>query len=128
MADDEEGEAEFFSEFEEMFFGNMFGKGTSFFEGGGEFDEFSDFLASDTKFMRGMFRDLGKNSRIPRGGKRSRKADGAGMEDMLNFFMMGGMSMSKKPNKKKSKKKEADGWETEEEEIDGEEDQQHKAK
>lgn len=41
----------------------MFGKGggSMFFD---HFDEFTDFLESDTKNMRKMFRDVGKDVRI----------------------------------------------------------------
>ena len=72
MADDEEGEEAFFKEFEEMFFGSgMFG-GMD-----GDFDEFTTFLESDTKFMRKMMRDLGKNART-RGKRRKGGAVGGG--------------------------------------------------
>ena len=132
VADDEEGEAAFFREFEEMFFGGGFGAS-------GDFDEFTEFLESDTKFMRKMRRDMGKNARV-RGKRRKGGAVGGGassggihmniggdMEDMLNFFMMPGMMGmgmgGGKKNKKKGKKKEkeeGDGWETEEDELDEE--------
>ena len=78
VADDEAGEAEFFAEFEEMFFG-----GGGMFGGmGDDMDDFMEFLESDTKFMNKMFRDLGKGARVGGGGragaaKRGRKAGGA---------------------------------------------------
>jgi hypothetical protein len=85
VADDEEGEEAFFREFEQMFFGGgLFG--------GGDMDEFTEFLESDTKFMRKMMRDLGKNARM-RGKRRKGGAVGGGgasaggimgdMDDML---------------------------------------------
>ena len=141
MADDEEGEEAFFKEFEEMFFGS----GSGMFGGmDGDFDEFTTFLESDTKFMRKMMRDLGKNART-RGKRRKGGAVGGGasagginmniggdIDDMLNFFMMPGMAMGgmgmpfggtgAKPKAKKPKKKkdEDDGWATEEDELDEE--------
>ena len=105
---------------------------------GGGFDEFTEFLESDTKFMRKMMKDLGKNARM-RGKRRKGGAVGGGassggmninmggdIDDMLNFFMMPGMAMGMsfgtgkgKSKPKKSKKKEEDGgWETEEDELD----------
>ena len=140
VADDEEGEEAFFREFEEMFFG-----GGGMFDMDGGFDEFTEFLESDTKFMRKMMRDLGKNARM-RGKRRKGGAIGGGasaggihmnlggdIDDMLNFFMMPGMSMGMgmgmpfpgkaKTKTKKSKKKQEDedgGWETEEDELDEE--------
>ena len=136
MADDEEGEEAFFKEFEEMFFGSgMFG-GMD-----GDFDEFTTFLESDTKFMRKMMRDLGKNART-RGKRRKGGAVGGGasagglnmniggdIDEMLNFFMMpgmgmgmpfGGMGAKPKAKKPKKKKEEDDGWATEEDELDEE--------
>ena len=103
VADDEEGEEAFYREFEEMFFGKSSGgkKGGAF----DEFDDFMEFLETDTKFMRKMFRDMGKNVRIgpgKRGGGGSRKKGtasggmgigGDDMDDLLNFFMMPGMAM-----------------------------------
>lgn len=112
-----EDEAAFFKDFESMF--GMGGNGDNFFD---HFDDFATFLESDTKYMTKMFRDLGKNTRVP--GKR-RKYGGAGgrggfdemdmmlgmgmgmgggLDDMLNFFMMPGAFMGGK-NKNKSKKK-----------------------
>lgn len=64
---------------------------------GGDFDEFTSFLESDTKFMRSMFRDMGKNARVR--GKRSKKAGGGGgpdMDDMISLLMMGGFGMPQK--------------------------------
>ena len=78
----------FFKDFESMFFGgDAFGD----FD---DFDEFTTFLESDTKFMRNMFRDMGKNTRV-KGKRRMRggKNDMDDMEDMLTFMMMGPMSM-----------------------------------
>ena len=110
----------------------------------GDFDEFTTFLESDTKFMRNMMRDLGKNART-RGKRRKGGAVGGGasaggihmniggdIDEMLNFFMMPGMAMGgmgmpfggmgAKPKAKKPKKKkdEDDGWATEEDELDEE--------
>ena len=88
VADDEEGEEAFFREFEEMFFGGgMFGSG------GDDFDDFMEFLESDTKFMRGMFRDLGKNARLGKGKRAGRKVGKGGpdMDDIMTMFMMPGM-------------------------------------
>ena len=118
------GEDAFFQDFESMFFGgDAFGD----FD---DFDEFTTFLESDTKFMRNMFRDLGKGARV-KGKRRKRggKDDMDGMEDMLTFMMMGpmsmgmgmgmGMKMPKQPKKKQQKKKqEDDDWDTEEEASD----------
>ena len=89
VADDEEGEEAFFREFEEMFFGG------SMFGAADEMDDFMEFLESDTKFMKNMFKGLGKNARV--GGrkgaaKRGGRGGGAdGMEEMLAFMMMPGM-------------------------------------
>ena len=135
VADDEEGEAAFFKEFEEMFFGG------GFFSMNDDMEEFTKFMESDTKFMRGMMRDLGKNARM-RGKRRKGGAVGGGasaggihinmgggpsldmMEQMMmNMFMMPGMGpgFGKKSKKNKQKKQdEDDGWGTEEEELDAE--------
>ena len=114
-----------------MFFGG------GMFDMAGGFDEFTEFLESDTKFMRKMMRDLGKNARM-RGKRRKGGAVGGGasagginmggdIDEMLNFFMMPGMAMGMsfggpKPKKSKSTKKkeqeEDGGWETEEDELD----------
>ncbi len=94
-----------------MFFGGGFG---SAFD---DFDEMMDLMASDTKYMRKMFRDLGKGARVP-GSRKGRKKQGMGdIDDMISFFMMPGMKM---PKKAKKKPKKDDGWETEEEELDQE--------
>ena len=110
----------------------------------GDFDEFTTFLESDTKFMRKMMRDLGKNART-RGKRRKGGAVGGGasagginmniggdLDEMLNFFMMpgmamggmgmpfGGMGAKPKAKKPKKKKEEDDGWATEEDELDEE--------
>ena len=80
-----------------MFFGG------GMFDMAGGFDEFTEFLETDTKFMRKMMRDLGKNARV-RGKRRKGGAVGGGasagsinmggdLDDMLNFFMMPGMAM-----------------------------------
>ena len=107
-----------------------------------DMEEFTRFMESDTKMMRNMMRDLGKNARM-RGKRRKGGAVGGGssaggihinmnmgpsmdmMDDMLNFFMMPGMAMGgnkkKKPAKKAQKEAEGgDGWETEEDELDEE--------
>ena len=102
-----------------------------------DMEEFTKFMESDTKFMRNMMRDLGKNARM-RGKRRKGGAVGGGasaggihinmgpsmdmMEQMMmNMFGMGSMP-NKKSNKKKDKKKKEedddDGWGTEEEELD----------
>ena len=89
VADDEDDEAEFFAEFENMMFGGgMFG-------GGDDVDDFMEFLSSDSKYMRKMFRDLGKGARVgARGGKRGKKGQsGPDMDDLLTMFMMPGMAM-----------------------------------
>ncbi len=125
-----------------MFFGG------GMFDMGGGFDEFTEFLESDTKFMRKMMKDLGKNARM-RGKRRKGGAVGGGassggmninmggdIDDMLNFFMMPGMAMGMsfgtgkgKSKPKKSKKKEEDGgWETEEDELDEEDGVENKKK
>ena len=111
VADDEESEAAFFEEFEQMFFG-----GAGMF-GGSDFDEMMDFLEKDTKHMRKMFRDLGKGARVP-GSRKGRKKQAADLDDMLSFFMMPNLKVPKKKAKKKAKEEE--GWETEEEELDAE--------
>ena len=118
VADDEEGEAAFFKDFEEMFFGG------GFFSMDDDMEEFTKFMESDTKFMRGMMRDLGKNVRM-RGKRRKGGAVGGGssaggihinmgaggpsmdmMEQMMmNMFMMPGMGGGAKKGKKKDKKK-----------------------
>ena len=84
--------------------------GDDFFD---HFDEFTDFLEKDTKFLRTMFRDIGKESRVKGkrrkagGGMKGMKMDDMGMafgmsmamsgdmdmEDMMAFMMMGGMGM-----------------------------------
>ncbi|CDW84534.1 chaperone protein [Stylonychia lemnae] len=141
-ADDDD----FFQHFS-MFMGGGKSSGDDFFD---HFDEFTTFLESDTKFMRKMFRDVGKDVRVK--GKRRKQGGGGGsrlkddmgmgfgmsmgmgmgmpddIDDMLSFFMMPGLmgmpmgGMGKKNNKKKKAKKEEedDGWNTEEEEIDDE--------
>jgi hypothetical protein len=79
-------------------------------------------MESDTKMMRNMMRDLGKNARM-RGKRRKGGAVGGGssaggihinmgpsmdmMDDMLSFFMMPGMAMGGMGKKKKPAKKEA---------------------
>eukprot|EP00347_Sterkiella_histriomuscorum_P019111 403342909 len=142
--DDMSENDDFFAHFEDMFRGGH-GDGDDFFS---HFDEYTTFLESDTKFMRNMFRDMGKDVRVK--GKRRKQGGGAmraggrgggmmedmdmafGMsmamgggdiEDMMAFMMMGGMmgGGSSKPSKKskaKAKKQEDDGWDTEEEESD----------
>lgn len=117
VAEDEAGEEDFFSEFESMFFGGG---------GLGDMDEFMEFLESDTKNLKKLFRDMGKNVRIgmgARSGKRGgrKMAKGGDIEDMLSFFMMPGMMAGPPKKKKKAKKAQAEedeGWKTEEEELD----------
>ena len=87
VADDEEGEAAFFKEFEEMFFGG------GFFSMDDDMEEFTKFMESDTKFMRGMMRDLGKNVRM-RGKRRKGGAVGGGSSaGGIHINMGGGPSM-----------------------------------
>ena len=88
-----------------------------------DMEEFTKFMETDTKFMRGMMRDLGKNARM-RGKRRKGGAVGGGssaggihinmgggpsmdmMEQMMmNMFMMPGMGGVSKKGKKKDKKK-----------------------
>ena len=101
VAEDEQGEAEFFEEFETMFFGGgMFG------QGGDDMDDFMEFLETDTKYMRKMFRDLGKGARVSRKGRAKKDKYNADpdIDDMISFFMMPAMSMSmgmKMPTKSK---------------------------
>ena len=139
VPEDGDGEAAFSEMFE-----SMFGGGFSMFGDDDDMEEFTRFMESDTKMMRNMMRDLGKNARM-RGKRRKGGAVGGGssaggihinmnmgpsmdmMDDMLNFFMMPGMAMGmgaskkKKPAKKASKEAEGgDGWETEEDELDEE--------
>ena len=122
--DDDESEEAFFSNFEEMF---GFGKGFDI----DDFDDFTDMLGQDTKFMKQMFKGLGSNYRMGGGGGRRRKNQRGGggpgnMEDLLTMFMMPGMmgmgmgpgKPQKKKNKKAKKASEDDGWDTEEEELD----------
>ena len=51
----------FFEQFQSMFRPGGKSSGDDFFE---HFDEFTTFLESDTKFMRNMFRDMGKEARV----------------------------------------------------------------
>ena len=136
VEDSTEDEDAFFAEFESMFFGGKKG-GDDFFD---NFDEFTSFLESDTKFMRKMFRDLGKDARVAPGKRRkNRKGQNPMMDDMgfglgasdmeammtmmmmPEIFMKGPPGRKAKGGKAKAKKKRSDdGWDTEEEEIDAE--------
>lgn len=51
--DDDESEEAFFSQFESMFAGGMFGMGSDMFED--DIDLFTEMLEKDTKFMKKMF-------------------------------------------------------------------------
>jgi hypothetical protein len=89
-----------------MFFGGgMFGGADD------EFDEFMEFLSTDTKFMRKMCKDMGKGARIRAPGKRGKKTamGGGDMDDLITMMMMGpgfmGMSASTGSKKKKKKNK-----------------------
>lgn len=118
VEDDMHDEDVSFKEFERMF--GMGGKGDDFFD---HFDDFTTFLESDTKFMRKMFRDIGKDVRIRGKRRKQKKSDIMGgmmmddmdmafgfsmnpMEDMLSFLMGAGDSaMFMKPKKNKKSKK-----------------------
>ena len=54
-----------------------------------DMDEFTKFMESDTKFMRGMMRDLGKNARM-RGKRRKGGAVGGGSSAGGIHINMGG--------------------------------------
>lgn len=53
VMDDDESEEAFFSQFESMFAGGMFGMGSDMFED--DIDLFTEMLEKDTKFMKKMF-------------------------------------------------------------------------
>jgi hypothetical protein len=116
VPEDGDGEAALSEMFE-----SMFGGGFSMFGDDDDMEEFTRFMESDTKMMRNMMRDLGKNARM-RGKRRKGGAVGGGssaggihinmnmgpsmdmMDDMLNFFMMPGMAMGGNKKKKPAKK------------------------
>ena len=88
VMDDDESEEAFFKDFESMFMGGDFYA---------DIDSFSEYLESDTKMFRKIFRDLGRNMRLP-GVKRSKQSkkggkniDDGNVEEMISMFMMPGM-------------------------------------
>jgi hypothetical protein len=76
-----------------MFFGGGFS-----FDDNEDFDEFSEYLEGDSKFMKKMMKEMGANVRVR--GKRRKQPKGAmggnpmgGMDDIMSFLMNPGMGM-----------------------------------
>ena len=68
VMDDNDSEEAYFKDFE-----NMFNFGSGGFDFFNDFEAFSEFLESDNKFMKNMFKDLGNNYRVRGGGTKRKK-------------------------------------------------------